>query len=81
MPKRYCTWEPDSFYEMMKLLGAPSLPMEFDIVRYFKVMTTITKLLENDPEIDELLFSKLNENIHYVDSSLMLAVDFCNAFT
>ncbi len=79
-PKRYSTWEPGAFIHIMKLLGAPAIPHEFDIIRYFKVMTIITKLLESDDDMENLLLEKLNENIHYQGTTLMLAEDFCLNF-
>ncbi len=74
-PETYCIYEYASFLNYASLIGVSPPPQEFEILRFFKIMKTIYSLSTKDTELQDIINSKLDTNMHYVEKSMLLCHD------
>ena len=74
-PDLYAYYQFRSFRRFLVVIGSLDVPEINDLGRFFKVMRTVYKFLEKDEEVLSLHKSRLDNNKHYVDKSLLLATE------
>ena len=75
-PNRYTLYDPGGFRELLIKLGSQDIPPGNDIERFAKLMRTLFKFLNRDPELDKLHRNRLDAQWHYTGESLLLVYDF-----
>ncbi len=76
-PEQYTLYDFDLFIASLQQLGVANLPKANELERFFKVSRTIFKLMSRDEELFELHENRLQKNLHYGGTSLLLVYDFC----
>lgn len=76
-PEEYAPYHFETFKNALELLGSRDVPKVNDTARYFKVMRTIFKFLQKDPEILSIHRNRMDPTIHYLGDTLLFSEDFC----
>jgi hypothetical protein len=75
-PEQYAYYSLSLLQKTLKDLQAPKLPPTHDIERYFKVLRTLYRFLEKEPDLWEAHQARLDPRRHYTGPSLLLAFEF-----
>jgi len=75
-PKLYVPYRAERFRKFLDLVGSQDIPKSNDLERFFKVMRTINGMLIKEEELVERHQKRLDENVHYMEETLLLGYDF-----
>lgn len=80
-PDSYAPYDFSVFQTALQRLGARDIPLQNDVVRYFKVIRTLTGFLEKEPAIQAAMQKHLQPKHHFTGKTLLQAADFCRFLT
>ena len=75
-PDRYVPYQFDTFRALLRQLGSPDLPAVNDLDRYFKVMRTLFKMMQQKETLPALHRRRLRPERDYMGESLLPVFDF-----
>ncbi len=76
-PESYGPYDFEIFQKVLTRFGAHDVPQSHDLPRYFKVLRTLTNLLEKDGDVVSSMQKHLHPRRHFQGKTLLLAADFC----
>jgi hypothetical protein len=75
-PQRYTLYDATAFRQLLQTLGSHDIPKVNDVERFTKVVHTLHKFLRKEEALITAHQRRLQEEIHYLDDSLLLVYDF-----
>jgi hypothetical protein len=75
-PKTYCIYDYPAFKKFAEMIEVQSVPEEYEILRFFKIMRAVYGIISKDEELQSILKEKLSDSKYYQEASLILCHDF-----
>lgn len=75
-PKTYCIYDYPAFKNFAKAIEVKTIPEEYEILRFFKIMRAVYGIISKDAELLSLQKERLNNLSYYQEPSLLLCHDF-----
>lgn len=77
-PEKYTLYRQQLFIDFLSKMGVVNVPQGNDFERFVKVSRTVYKLMSKEEALIEKHQSRLDPNVHYTETSLLVVFDFMN---